>query len=102
MFRESSTDSKHWIAHCLEKDIGSAGATSREAIDNLMCAIRGHVIMDARDGIQPLSAVHEAPREYWDRWSLNAVADDNLKARREVREHHVSANVHFEEVRRAA
>ena len=50
-----------WIAQCIEYDFATQGARMQDAIDALERIILGQAVLDAGDGIEPLSEILPAP-----------------------------------------
>lgn len=57
-----------WVAQCLEHDVAAQGDTIDEALDNFGAVFAGHVVLDLREGREPLVDVPQAPVEYWTRY----------------------------------
>jgi len=59
-------DGDLFIAHCLEFDLVSQGATLEEARKNLADLIFSHVQFAAEKDIEDKSLFHPAPSKYWE------------------------------------
>lgn len=55
-----------WSAQCLEYDICAQGKTLPEVKAAFEKTFVGQIAVDVAKGIQPLSAIPQAPRMYWD------------------------------------
>jgi hypothetical protein len=54
-----------WAAQCLQYDIAAQGKTIQEAKDSLEKAFVSQVMIDLLHETDALSAIPQAPREYW-------------------------------------
>ena len=57
-----------WAAQCLEYDIAAQGDSIRQATENFEHTFVGQVILDLRQGKQPLEGFGIAPKDYWERY----------------------------------
>lgn len=57
-----------WVAQCLEHDVAAQGDSIDEALENFGAVFAGHVMLDVRDGREPLTLIPQAPKVYWDRF----------------------------------
>lgn len=62
-----SKEGDHYIAHCLEFDLVSQGATREEARDNLADLIFSYLQFAIENNIEQFT-YHPAPKIYWDRF----------------------------------
>jgi len=62
-----SKEGDHYIAHCLEFDLVSQGATREEAKDNLAGLIFSYLQFAMEHNIEQFT-YHPAPKIYWDRF----------------------------------
>lgn len=57
-----------WIAHCLDKNIVVQGVSWQEAISAMKQAVVEQEALDKHFGVEPLSQLQPAPREYFIRY----------------------------------
>lgn len=55
-----------WVAQCLEVDVAAQGKTIAEAKSALERTFVGQIVLDLKNGRQPLEAIGPAPGEYWE------------------------------------
>jgi predicted RNase H-like HicB family nuclease len=55
-----------WVAHCLPIDVVSQGHSLEHAGEMIQEAVALCVLMDAKDGVDPLVVRRPAPPEYWE------------------------------------
>jgi len=54
-----------WVAQCLEHDIAAQGKTFDEAEKAWERTFLGQILLDAKQGKEPLKDIKPAPRFYW-------------------------------------
>ena len=73
-----------WVAQCLEHDVAAQGDSIDEALDNFGAVFTGHVMLDVREGREPLTDIPQAPKVYWDRYNKGSRLDKTLKRGRRL------------------
>lgn len=58
-----------WVLQCLEYDIAAYGKRISEAIESFKNTFTGQVILDVKNGKEPLSGIGRAPEKYWDEFN---------------------------------
>jgi len=61
-----------WVLQCLEYDIAAYGKRISDAIESFKNTFTGQVILDVKNGKEPLSGIGRAPEKYWDKFNSNA------------------------------
>ena len=58
----------HYIAQCLEYDLGAQGKTIGELKKSFMRVLAAQVTMDQKAGRAPLEGIPRAPSKYFEMW----------------------------------
>ena len=59
-------EGKFWVAVCLDYDFVAQGDSEDEAMARLCRTHHAHVVRCQEEGIEPLSDLQPAPKQYWD------------------------------------
>ena len=54
-----------WVAQCLERNLGTASRDPRELPTKLETVLKVQVEADLEAGVEPFSALPQAPRRFW-------------------------------------
>lgn len=54
-----------WVAQCLERNLSTASRNPQELPSKLEAILRVQVEADQEAGIEPFSALPQAPRRFW-------------------------------------
>ena len=54
-----------WVAQCLEHDIAAQGKTFTEAEEAWERTFLGQILLDVKQGKEPLAGIKPAPKSYW-------------------------------------
>ena len=54
-----------WVAQCLERNLGAASKDPRELRGKLETVLRVQIEADREAGIEPFTALPQAPRRFW-------------------------------------
>jgi hypothetical protein len=57
-----------WVAQGLEYDIAAQGKTIRDAMRAFRRTVVGQMVLDIRNGREPLAAIPKAPDFYWQKY----------------------------------
>jgi len=57
-----------WVAQCLQYDVTAQGSSIASAKENFERMFVGQIIADISVGRDPLEAIPQAPRLYWDKF----------------------------------
>ncbi|HEX3128757.1 MAG TPA: hypothetical protein VH394_15600 [Thermoanaerobaculia bacterium] len=58
-------DRDWWVAQCLERNLATASQDPRELPSKLETLLRVQIEADQEAGIEPFSALPQAPRRFW-------------------------------------
>ena len=59
-------EGKFWVAVCLDYDLVAQGDSENEAMARLCRTHHAHVMRCKEEGIEPLSDLKPAPKQYWE------------------------------------
>jgi hypothetical protein len=54
-----------WVAQCLERNLAAAARDPKELPNKLEAVLRVQIEADREAGIEPFSALPQAPRRFW-------------------------------------
>jgi hypothetical protein len=54
-----------WVAQCLERNLAAASKDPRELTGKLNAVLRVQIEADQEAGVEPFSALPQAPRRFW-------------------------------------
>lgn len=57
-----------WVVQCLEYDITAQGTSIRKAMKAFERTIVGQIVLDIKQGKEPLQDIGQAPKEYWEKF----------------------------------
>jgi len=58
-------DRDWWVAQCLERNLATASQDPRELPSKLEAVLKVQIEADQEAGIEPFSALPQAPRRFW-------------------------------------
>lgn len=58
-------DRDWWVAQCLERNLATASQDPRELPRKLEAVLKVQIEVDREAGIEPFSALPQAPRRFW-------------------------------------
>jgi hypothetical protein len=71
-----------WVAQCLERNLAAAARDLRELPSKLEAVLKVQIEADQEAGIEPFSALPQAPRRFWqmfqnaEPWRLEDIASE--------------------------
>lgn len=74
-------DRDWWVAQCLERNLATASQDPRELPSKLEAVLKVQIEADQEAGIEPFSALPQAPRRFWQMfqsaqpWNLEEAAE---------------------------
>lgn len=74
-------DRDWWVAQCLERNLATASQDPRELPGKLEAVLKVQIEADQEAGIEPFSALPQAPRRFWQMfqnaqpWNLGEAAE---------------------------
>lgn len=58
----------HWVAQCLEYDIGAQADSLPELTYEIQRSLVGHMVIALENDLEPFECLPPAPDEYWGKW----------------------------------